>query len=183
MLRPRDPQLAIKGLSIRNWRDPKKNNKTRPNQEDGRSHHEPTHYVHRYPAIWHCHYLVTTPGQWPLVAWPRERESHHEPALSSLRRYQWVTLSALVTKPRQCPLVRPWSKKERKAIDKKIKAIKGLEKMHLWRVQLASYKGTHRQHLPLVLLWLDIPKTISPYKTWLEWSSEETFHLLWVLAQ
>jgi hypothetical protein len=65
-----------------------------------------------------------------LVAWPRERGSLHEPALSSLRRYQWVTLSALVTTPRQCPLVRPWSKKERKEINKNIKAIKGLKKMH-----------------------------------------------------
>jgi hypothetical protein len=51
-------------------------------------------------------------------------------SLSFLRRYQWVTLSALATKPRQCPLVRPCSKKERKSNKRKIKAIKGLEKMH-----------------------------------------------------
>jgi hypothetical protein len=36
---------------------------------------------------------------------------------------------ALATKPRQCPLVRPCSKKERKN-KRKMKAIKGLEKMH-----------------------------------------------------
>ena len=57
MLRPGIPEKAIKGLSIRNKRDPKKNNKTRPNQEDGRSHHEPTHYVHRYNII-HLHELT-----------------------------------------------------------------------------------------------------------------------------
>jgi hypothetical protein len=49
---PGIPEKAIKGLSIRNKRDPKKNNnKTRPNQEDGVSHHEPAHYVHRYLVI------------------------------------------------------------------------------------------------------------------------------------
>jgi len=42
MLRLGIPKKAIKGLSIRKKRDPKKNNKTIPNQEDGRSHHEPT---------------------------------------------------------------------------------------------------------------------------------------------
>jgi hypothetical protein len=51
MLRPGIPEKAIKSLSIRNKRDPKKITKTRPNQEDGRSHHEPTHYVHRYLAV------------------------------------------------------------------------------------------------------------------------------------
>ena len=146
MLCPGIPEKAIKGLSIRNWRDPKKNNKTRPNQEDGRSHHEPAHYVHRYLAVWHCHHLVTKPGQWPLVAWPKERGSHHELALSFLQRYQWVTPPALATKPRQCPLVRPCSKKKEKANKRKMKAIKGLEKMQPWWVQLASYKGTHRRH-------------------------------------
>jgi hypothetical protein len=46
------PEKAIKGLSIINTRDPKKNNKKkRPSQEDGGSHHEPTHYVHRYLAV------------------------------------------------------------------------------------------------------------------------------------
>jgi hypothetical protein len=51
MLHPGIPEKAIKGLSIRNKRDPKKNNKTRPNQEDGRSHHELAHYVHRYLVV------------------------------------------------------------------------------------------------------------------------------------
>jgi hypothetical protein len=51
MLRPRILEKEIKGLSIRNKRDPKKITKTRPNQDDGRSHHEPTHYVHRYLAV------------------------------------------------------------------------------------------------------------------------------------
>jgi hypothetical protein len=51
MPRPRIPEKAIKDLSIRNKRALKKNNKTRPSQEDGGSHHEPTHYVHRYLAI------------------------------------------------------------------------------------------------------------------------------------
>jgi hypothetical protein len=44
------PEKAIKSLSIRKKRDPKKNDKTRPNQEDGGSHHEPSHYVHGYLA-------------------------------------------------------------------------------------------------------------------------------------
>jgi hypothetical protein len=49
---PRILEKAIKGLSIRNKRDlKKKNNKTRPNQEDRGSHHEPTHYVHRYLVV------------------------------------------------------------------------------------------------------------------------------------
>jgi hypothetical protein len=51
MPRPGIPEKAIKSLLIRNKRDPKKNNKTRPSQEDGRSHHEHTHYVHRYLAV------------------------------------------------------------------------------------------------------------------------------------
>jgi hypothetical protein len=51
MPHPGIPRKAIKGLSIRNKGDPKKNNKTRPNQEDGRPHHEFTHYVHRYVAV------------------------------------------------------------------------------------------------------------------------------------
>jgi hypothetical protein len=48
---PRDPEKAIKILSARNKRDPKKNNKTRPRQEDGGSHHKPVHYVHGYLAV------------------------------------------------------------------------------------------------------------------------------------
>jgi hypothetical protein len=48
---PRDLEKAIKGLSTRNKRDPKKNNKTRPSQEDRGSHHEPTYYVHGYLAV------------------------------------------------------------------------------------------------------------------------------------
>jgi hypothetical protein len=51
MPHPWIPEKEIKGLSIRNKRDLKKNNKTRPNQEDGRSHHELTHYVHRYLVV------------------------------------------------------------------------------------------------------------------------------------
>jgi hypothetical protein len=51
MPRPGIPEKAIKGLSIRNKRDTKKNNKTRPDQEDERSHHELAHYVHRYLAV------------------------------------------------------------------------------------------------------------------------------------
>jgi hypothetical protein len=51
MPRPGIPEKAIKDLSIRNKRDPKKIIKTRPSQEDGRSHHEPAHYVHRYLAV------------------------------------------------------------------------------------------------------------------------------------
>ena len=53
---------------------------------------------------------------------------------------------------------------------RKIRQEKGLEKqMHPWWVQLASYKGTHRQHQPLVLLWLDIPKNhiISLHMAWM----------------
>ena len=171
MLRIGIPEKAIKGLSIRNKRDPKKNNKTRPNQEDGRSHHESTHYVHRYIAVWHCHYLVITPGQWPLVACPKERGSHHKPTLSFFRKYQWVTLSALVTMPRQCPLVSSWTKKTNKRI-KRIKARMGLEKMHPWQGQLAFYKGTHRQyHASLALtlpVCLDILiHTTSFYMAWM----------------
>jgi hypothetical protein len=51
MPRPEIPEKEIKSLSIRNKGDPKKDNKTRPNQEDGGSHHEPSHYVHRYLAV------------------------------------------------------------------------------------------------------------------------------------
>jgi hypothetical protein len=51
MLRPGISEKAIKILSARNKRDPKKNNKTRPSQEDGGSHHEPAHYVHEYLAV------------------------------------------------------------------------------------------------------------------------------------
>jgi hypothetical protein len=63
MPHPGIPEKEIKSLSTRNKRDPKKNDKTRPSQEDGGSHHEPTHYVHGYLAVWHFHCLVTTPGQ------------------------------------------------------------------------------------------------------------------------
>jgi hypothetical protein len=51
MLHPGILEKLVKGLLKRNKRDPKKNNKTRPNQEDGRSHHKPAHYVHRYLAV------------------------------------------------------------------------------------------------------------------------------------
>jgi len=51
MPRPGIPEKAIKILSIRNKRDPKKNKKTIPSQEDGGSHHEPTHYIHGYLAV------------------------------------------------------------------------------------------------------------------------------------
>jgi hypothetical protein len=43
---PRDPQKAIKILSARKKRDPKKNNKKRPSQEDRGYHHELAYYVH-----------------------------------------------------------------------------------------------------------------------------------------
>jgi hypothetical protein len=45
------PEKEIKILSARNKRDSKKNNKTRPSQEDGGSHHEPAHYVHWYLVV------------------------------------------------------------------------------------------------------------------------------------
>jgi hypothetical protein len=45
------PKKEIKGLSARNKRYPKKNNKTIPNQEDRGFHHEPTYYVHGYLAV------------------------------------------------------------------------------------------------------------------------------------
>jgi hypothetical protein len=51
MPHPGIPKKAIKSLSTRNKRDLKKNDKTRPSQEDGGSHHEPTHYVHGYLAV------------------------------------------------------------------------------------------------------------------------------------
>jgi hypothetical protein len=54
MLRPGDPREGNKKTLDKKLRDPKKNDKikkTRPNQEDGRSHHEPAHYVHRYLAV------------------------------------------------------------------------------------------------------------------------------------
>ena len=44
------PEKVIKILSARNKRDLKKNNKTRPRQEDRESHHEPTYYVHGCPT-------------------------------------------------------------------------------------------------------------------------------------
>ena len=55
MLRPGDPREGNKKPFVKKLRDPKKMIKykinARPNQEDGRSHHEPTHYVHRYLAV------------------------------------------------------------------------------------------------------------------------------------
>jgi hypothetical protein len=51
MPHPGIPEKEIKSLSTRNKRDPKKNDKTRPSQEDGGSHHEPAHYVHGYLAV------------------------------------------------------------------------------------------------------------------------------------
>jgi hypothetical protein len=51
MHHPGIPEKAIKILSTRNKRDPKKNNKTRTRQEDGGSHHEPAHYVHGYLVV------------------------------------------------------------------------------------------------------------------------------------
>jgi hypothetical protein len=51
MLHPGILEKEIKILSTRNKRDPKKNKKTRSSQEDGGSHHEPTHYVHGYLAV------------------------------------------------------------------------------------------------------------------------------------
>jgi hypothetical protein len=51
MLHPGIPEKAIKILSARNKRDTKKNDKAIPSQEDGGSHHEPTHYVHGYLAV------------------------------------------------------------------------------------------------------------------------------------
>jgi hypothetical protein len=48
---PGIPKKEIKILSTRNKRDPKKNNKTRPSQEDRGSHHEPTYYVHVYLVV------------------------------------------------------------------------------------------------------------------------------------
>jgi hypothetical protein len=48
---PGIPEKAIKSLSVRKKRDPKKNNKTRPSQEDRRSHHEPAYYVHGHLAV------------------------------------------------------------------------------------------------------------------------------------
>jgi hypothetical protein len=52
MLRPGDPREGNKKPLDKKLRDPKKNDKNaRPNQEDGRSHHESAHYVHRYLAV------------------------------------------------------------------------------------------------------------------------------------
>jgi hypothetical protein len=51
MPHPGIPEKAIKSLSARKKRDPKKNNKTRPSQEDRGSHHEPAYYVHGYLAV------------------------------------------------------------------------------------------------------------------------------------
>jgi hypothetical protein len=50
MPRPGIPEKEIKSLSARNKRDPKKNNKTIPSQEDRGSHHEPAYYFHGYLA-------------------------------------------------------------------------------------------------------------------------------------
>ena len=93
----------------------------------------------------------------------------YETTLSFLWRYQWVTLSALVTTPRQCPLVRPWSKKERKSNKWKIKAIKGLGKS-------ASMTGTthllqrHPRTIPTPGLhydWTSLDHTTSCYMAWI----------------
>jgi hypothetical protein len=51
MPHPGIPEKAIKILSARNKRDPKKNSKTRPSQEDGGSHHDLAHYVHGYLEV------------------------------------------------------------------------------------------------------------------------------------
>jgi hypothetical protein len=51
MPHPGIPEKEIKGLSTRNKRDPKKNNKTRPSQEDRVSHHKLAYYVHGYLAV------------------------------------------------------------------------------------------------------------------------------------
>jgi hypothetical protein len=53
MPHPGIPEKAIKGLSIRNEGTQRKiiKKKTKPSQEDGRSHHETAHYVHRYLAV------------------------------------------------------------------------------------------------------------------------------------
>ena len=53
MLHPGDPREGNKKPLDKKLRDPKKMKKinARPNQEDGRSHHEPAHYVHRYLAV------------------------------------------------------------------------------------------------------------------------------------
>jgi hypothetical protein len=64
-----------------------------------------------------------------LVTWPRERGSHHEPTLSFLQKYSWVTLSALVTTPSSVLWSDLEEKKKEKVINKeRIKANKGLEK-------------------------------------------------------
>jgi hypothetical protein len=51
MPRPGILEKGIKSLLERKKRDPKKNNKTRPSQEDRGSHHEPAYYVHGYLAV------------------------------------------------------------------------------------------------------------------------------------
>jgi hypothetical protein len=48
---PGIPEKEIKGLSTTNKRDPKKNNKTRPSQDDRESHHELASYVHGYLTV------------------------------------------------------------------------------------------------------------------------------------
>jgi hypothetical protein len=49
---PMDPREGNKKiLSTRNKRDPKKNNKTRPSQEDRGSHHELAYYVHEHLTV------------------------------------------------------------------------------------------------------------------------------------
>ena len=181
------PKTAIRNLSARKKRDPKKNDKARPSPEDGGSHHEPTHYVHRYLAVWHCHYLVSTPGQWPLVAWPRERGSHHEPTLSSLWKYLWVTLSAMVTTPRQCPLVRPWNKKKEKVIKKrKNEGNKGLGKNCIHDRYNSPSTKAPTDNITLVFHSICMsgnPLTTPPRVTWIGWYPLETFLFLWMLAQ
>ena len=54
MLHPGDPQEGNKRPLDKKLRDPKKNDKiinARANQQDGRSHHEPAHYVQTYLAV------------------------------------------------------------------------------------------------------------------------------------
>ena len=137
------------------------------------SHHEPTYYVHGYLTAWHCHYLVTTPGQWPLVAWPRERGSHHEPTLSSLWKCLWVTLSALATMPRKCPLVSPWNKKKNKIKKRKNKGKKGLGKTCIHdRYSSPSTKAPtgNIMHPCLSLypyVWTSLIHIISFYMVWM----------------
>ena len=48
---PRDPRGGNKKPLNKKQEGPKENDKTRPIQEDGGSHNEPTHYVHGYLAV------------------------------------------------------------------------------------------------------------------------------------